>query len=473
MSTWSIRGVIEGFYGPPWDWDHRKALMHWCYERGMTHYVYAPKDDPLHRERWRDPYPKQTLERFADLVASNTLEVGFAISPGLSINYHSSDDRQQLFAKLDQVTELGIALVALLLDDIPVRPGLGADHAELTQRLRDYLGDEIQLVLVPTEYTGTAPSPYLDALAAGVPDDVAIAWTGPTVVCDAITATMARQRASVLGDRPPLLWDNYPVNDGMMADRLFLGPLRGRDPALRNECWGYLANPMVQPVASKLPLASIAAFCRGEDPLQAWEQEASALGWRVLAESCDGTEPWRLVAQLADSLARGDPAQSLAALVNWLREAKACEAPGLEAEAAEWIDQTHTEASCALVAARVIQACQTLRIVDRDGSARVAPPHRKGVAENAMALSFIWPAARRGTRSVFGPRASFRPVLSQWPDGEWRVHADCLSAHHNALDWLVELALAECERLASNPNPPPTISVAHRDELPLPDSRLS
>lgn len=447
--------------------------MQWCHERQMTHYVYAPKDDPLHRERWREPYPPETMQRFTDLVTADTMQVGFAISPGLSIDCADADDRALLFTKIDQMTSLGIGLVALLLDDIPVRPGLGKAHAQLTQRLRDHLDDEVQLLLVPTEYAGTAPSPYLDALAAGVPPEVPIAWTGPTVVCDEITAAMARDRAIALGDRPPLLWDNYPVNDAMMGDRLFLGPLRGREPALRTECSGYLANPMVQPLASKLPLASVAAFCRGDDPIAAWEQEADALGWRVLAEACDGAEPRRLVDELARSLAAGDPGESLTAMVRWLRAARDCAAPGLEAEAAEWIDQTHTEASCALIATRVIQACQTLQLTGRDDGPVVFPPDRRSAAEQAMALAIMWPAARRGIRSVLGPRASFRPVLSQWPDGEWRVHGASLSKGANALDRLVELAFEECDRLAAAPDRPPSITVEQPDQLPLPDRRLS
>ena len=58
------------------------------------------------------------------------------------------------------------------------------------------------------------------------------------------------------------MWDNVPVNDGLMADRLHLGPLWGRDRHLVDDSvvTGWLANPMVQPMASLLPLASIAAF---------------------------------------------------------------------------------------------------------------------------------------------------------------------------------------------------------------------
>ena len=58
----------------------------------------------------------------------------------------------------------------------------------------------------------------------------------------------------------------------MMGDRLFVGPLRGREPGLAAACSGYLANPMEQARASLLPLASIAAFLRGDDPVEAWRE---------------------------------------------------------------------------------------------------------------------------------------------------------------------------------------------------------
>ena len=58
----------------------------------------------------------------------------------------------------------------------------GAAHAELTTWLDDHLADRAELVLVPTEYVGQSSTAYLDALAAGVPDGVPIAWTGDAVV---------------------------------------------------------------------------------------------------------------------------------------------------------------------------------------------------------------------------------------------------------------------------------------------------
>jgi hypothetical protein len=227
--AWRIGGIIEGFYGRPWTWDERADLMRFGHERGMTHYVYAPKDDPKHRAEWRALYDDDMLNGFARLRGEDTMAVGFAISPGLSIDYYSADDRAALAAKVDQVVNVGIGLVVLALDDIPFGGGdQGRAHAELTTWLREYLGDRAALALVPTEYVGTASTPYLDALANGVPHDVPIAWTGDAVVNESITAAQALVRAASLGDRPPLIWDNWPVNDGVMTDRLHVGPMWGR-----------------------------------------------------------------------------------------------------------------------------------------------------------------------------------------------------------------------------------------------------
>ena len=412
-------GVIEAFYGPPWTWDARLDVMAWCHQRGLRQYVYAPKDDPLHRERWREPYEADALAGFERLVAAGTLEVGFGISPGLSIDYASADDRAALRAKVDQLVDLGVPLIALLLDDIPVRPGLGLEHAELTTWLRDHLGDRARLLMTPTEYTGDRSTPYLDALAAGAPEDVPIGWTGPTVVCDEITVADADARAASLGGRPPLLWDNYPVNVLAMADRLFLGPGRGRGRGLVAACSGYFANPMLQPMASKPALSSIAAVACGADPEAAWAADIGAL--QTFAEACDGVRPWELVDA---AIGTGD----LDELEGWLRAARSCEAPGLDAEAGPWLEQVHAEARLGLTAVKLLRA-----------TAEAASPQR--LTQLSMGLAATWPAVRRDTVSVMGPRCSFRPVIAQDDDGEWSYRPAALTLDRNATDRLIRHAL--------------------------------
>jgi hyaluronoglucosaminidase len=427
--TWPIRGLIEGFYGPPWGWEDRREVMETCHRWGLSHYVYAPKDDPKHRQAWRVPYDRSELAQLERLVTAGTLRVGFALAPGLSIDYGDADDRAALFTKVDQMLGLGIDLVCLALDDIPPRPGLGRDHAELTCRLTDHVGGRAGVVLVPTEYTGTAPTPYLEALAEGLPEEVAVGWTGPTVVCDAVSAEQARARASALGGRPPLLWDNYPVNDALMDDRLFLGPLRGRDPHLAEACSGYLANPMIQPRCSLLPLASTAAFLRGEDPEAAWRAEADRRGLRVFAEACDGVVPRALVAAVVagrDASRR----EALDELGAWLDAAADVEAPGLEHEAGPWVEQVRREAGVGRVAVELLRRLEA-----------EADPHAS--TELGLMLLYLWRDARRSGVSVMGPRLGLRPVLAQGPDGGWRFREGCVEEDGNAVDALVRLALRE------------------------------
>jgi len=431
-ASFPVSGIIEAFYGPPWSWAVRSEVMAWCHERGMDVYIYAPKDDPLHRERWREPYGPEVLTEFENLVTGGTLAVGFGISPGLSIDYQSSGDREALGRKVDQLVERGVRMVALLLDDIPVRPGLGLEHAALTTWLYDHLDGRAHLVLTPTEYTGTHPTPYLDALAAGVPQEVPIGWTGATVVCDEITVAQAQARATSLGDRPPFLWDNYPVNDAVMADRLFMGPLRGRDPGLGSVCSGYASNPMGQGLASKPALASIAAYVNGGDPRAGWEADLGGLA--VFAEACDGEHPRDLVRAVVASDASETP---LAALEAWLVAAKDCTAPGLEDEVGPWLGQVHRESRVGLTAVNV------LRRLTAGGDG----PDQGG---QALALAAGWLPLRRAEVSVMGTRGSLRPVLGQSDSGAWTYQAGAVTESANAIDDLVRYALARAAEAGSS-----------------------
>ena len=52
-----LRGIVEGFYGKPWNFDIRVDMLKFCGEYNLNSYIYAPKDDPYHRDKWREPYP--------------------------------------------------------------------------------------------------------------------------------------------------------------------------------------------------------------------------------------------------------------------------------------------------------------------------------------------------------------------------------------------------------------------------------
>jgi hyaluronoglucosaminidase len=416
-----MRGLIEGFYGPPWTWDARLEVIGFCAARGMTHYLYAPKDDPKHRDRWRDPYDDDELAGFERLVTESPdgFEIGFAISPGLSIDYDSADDRAALAAKCEQVAARGVRVLCLALDDIPFRAGLGEQHGSLTTWMRDEFDGRAEVVLVPTEYVGQRRTPYLDALATGVPDDVLIGWTGDAVVNDGITAQHARDRATTLGGRAPLLWDNHPVNDGPMGDQLFIGPLRGREPALLDELGGYLANVGLQPTANKLPLSSIAAWLRRDDPERAWRADADTLGWRTFAEACDGEVPRALA---ADVIAGGDTS----AARDWFGSASEPSAPGLEEECEAWLTQVRREARVALAALDLLDLGPTTGDLEAMGA--------------TLGLLTRWKRLQSAPVQVMGPRMGIRPGIGQAADGTWIVLGSSLVSGVNAVDALCRFA---------------------------------
>src|SRR5262245_22210526 len=62
------RGIVEGFFGPLWSMAHRKAMFKFGAVRGMNTYLYAPKDDPYHRERWTEPYPRNQWRALLQLI---------------------------------------------------------------------------------------------------------------------------------------------------------------------------------------------------------------------------------------------------------------------------------------------------------------------------------------------------------------------------------------------------------------------
>jgi hyaluronoglucosaminidase len=419
-----MRGAIEGFYGAPWTWDERRAVCRAIAEAGGDTYVYAPKDDPLHRDRWRTPYPDDDVAEFGALVADGPVRVGFAISPGLSIDPRSATDRAALARKIGQLTDVGVDLVVLALDDLPFSEGLGRAHGELTAWLRDALDPQIELALVPCHYTGCVDVPYLADIRATVPDEVAIAWTGRHVVNDRIDAASVEAWSDVMKGRAPLLWDNYPVNDLVMVERLFLGPLRGRDEAAAPMLSGYLANGGVQAAASIPPIRSAVAWAAGRDPVDEWERAiggASTLG-RCVDEHALGA----LLVGVVDADGRIDQ-DALDEVDAFLEEAASCTDGGLGDAVAPWVDAVQAEAAVGRTAVQLLRHSGT-------------SPTRASLA--AMGLGVTWPAIRRHAVSVFGPRQGFRPFLGQSDEGEWLCRPEAFDIDRNAVDALVRLALA-------------------------------
>ena len=249
----------------------------------MTDYVYAPKDDPKHRAEWRVPYDDAELDGFARFADAGALRLGFGISPGLSID--ADVDRRPRRARRQGRPGRRRPAPAWWCSASTTSPSAAASRARPTRRLAAVAGRPPRRPgrAGPGAHRVRRHPPHAvprRARRAALPDDVPIGWTGDAVVNDAITAAQARRRAEALGGRPPLVWDNVPVNDGLMADRLHLGPLWGRDAGLLDDG----ASPAGSPTRWCSRRRRCCRWrrsrrgCRGEDPLDAWAAEADRRG---------------------------------------------------------------------------------------------------------------------------------------------------------------------------------------------------
>ncbi|MFQ6046421.1 MAG: protein O-GlcNAcase, partial [Gemmatimonadales bacterium] len=283
-------GVIEGFYGAPWSHDDRLDILRFMGNVGLDTYVYAPKDDPYHRERWSDPYPDEELARLRALVATAqeaAVEFWYAISPGGSMVYSDSAHYRALEGKIRTVSELGVTHFGFFVDDVPATlqherdresfRTLASAHAHVINRLyHDLAQHGARLAVTPTTYTDAwGDRDYLAELGDLVDPGVPFFWTGVDVASPAITREEADRWAEATG-RKPIVWDNYPVND-YARWRPFLGPFRGRDPELSRSTAGLVSNPMNEAHASMMSLATLAAYARDPGAYRPLSAQRTAL----------------------------------------------------------------------------------------------------------------------------------------------------------------------------------------------------
>jgi hyaluronoglucosaminidase len=464
--------VVEGFYGTPWPHEARLDVISFLAPRGMNAYVYAPKDDAKHRAEWRTSYIDAELSRFAAVATHATglgVRFGFAISPGLDITYESDADRAALLAKLEPMRANGVTWFLLLVDDIPMRPGLAPRQAALASWLHDALRPAA-ITVCPTEYVGTRPSPYLAELSAALPADVDLMWTGPTVCSPEIDAEDARGWTKAVNGHGVLVWDNYPVNDALMTNCLHLGPYRGRDPDLVDLVSGVLCNPMIQPRASKIALATAMDFLvdpDGYDPGASWARAIADVGGTraeplaVLARACadsplarpDTLDLARQVDALEEEIDGPGWPDVVRALATELRAARSlADTFGAEsaddplaAELAPWARAARTEAEAGLAALRLLQQVRPVATLGdaTGGGGRAAGPDPETAMQHAFVVLFVWGAARADEKVVFGPRfVVYTPVI-QLADGSPGLDAAAaVREDANAVDRLCRLALA-------------------------------
>jgi hyaluronoglucosaminidase len=270
-------GLIEGFFGRPWSWADRAGAVRFLRPYGYSFYLYAPKADAWLRRRWQEPHPATELDalaEFRDLCRAQNVRFGLGLTP---FELHLQPGRgwqEPLAAKLAQLAALKPDDLAILFDDMR---GDLPDLAERQAAIVNFAAERgvaARIFSCPTYYSddpvldvafGARPPFYLEQLGRLLDPAIHLFWTGPEVGTREFTPGHLARVAGQMGRRP-VLWDNYPVNDGArMSQHLHLRAFTGRSAAIAPHIAAHAINPASQPLLSRVPLLTLAeSYARGE-----------------------------------------------------------------------------------------------------------------------------------------------------------------------------------------------------------------
>ncbi|HEY5106948.1 MAG TPA: beta-N-acetylglucosaminidase domain-containing protein [Caulobacteraceae bacterium] len=263
-------GVIEGYYGAPWPWAAREETVRVLAPHGYRFFLYAPKADPFLRRRWQEDHPPQTAEalrRLAKVCASQGVRFGVGLSPFEIYRDFGAAAKDALARKLAALDDLGVEHLAILFDDMRGDlDGLADTQAAIMHWIAERTG-AARIVVCPTYYSddpgldrafGARPDGYLERFGAALDPAIDIFWTGEEV-CSREYSPGHLERVARQLRRKPMLWDNYPVNDGpIMGQSLHLRAFTGRPAAIGAHLSGHAVNPALQPVLSRIPAITLA-----------------------------------------------------------------------------------------------------------------------------------------------------------------------------------------------------------------------
>ena len=234
-------GVVEGFYGKPYSTRQRGILIRYLSLLDEAAFVYAPKNDPFHRLRWREDYPSGQWSRLTDnFVDAEKSGVKFIF--GISPWQFNTDDSGNLRKIAERAVDSGASGIAVLFDDIPERADsqLAVRQLELAREALDgfdctiYLCPSIYCMELLERYEGAE---YLSAWRDNVPSGWKSFWTGNGVISRELDENIMIQARELLGGEPAV-WDNLLADDYCLR-RIYLAGLQGRVP----DGYSYFLNP--------------------------------------------------------------------------------------------------------------------------------------------------------------------------------------------------------------------------------------
>ena len=259
------RGLVEGYYGNPYSEADRMSLFEFFGRNKMNVYIYGPKDDKYHKDKWRENYPEAEAAKITEYInaaKANKVEFVWAIHPGNDIQWNRTDS-VNIVNKLKAMYKLGVRTFAVFFDDVWGGEGTRGDKQAL---LMNYITDELAktypdinpCIICPTQYNkGWSSGDYLSTLGTTMNKNVRIMWTGNSVVDMINKSDMTWINNQI--SRKAYIWLNYPVTD-YCINHLLMGPTYGNDLDIADMLSGFTANPMEYAEASKLSLFSIADY---------------------------------------------------------------------------------------------------------------------------------------------------------------------------------------------------------------------
>ena len=324
----SLRGVVEGFYGKAWSHQQRLRGLKLFGDFNMNTYFMAPKDVPWQRFNWRAAFDSEFLDLTHELILAgrlNAIDIAVCVSPGLSVKYSDQEDVLAVVRRYKQLFDLGARHFGLLWDDIAWELSHPEDidtyvstataHADFTNRVWAELvklDSRTSLTVCPMHYSGRGNEPYLQEIGRQLHSRINLMWTGRSICSEYldISDAVIFERTTM---RPPLYWDNFPVNDGSMQKNLFIGPVRGREVGLQKYSVGLLSNPMLQFEMSQFPLFTIGDYLWNSTDYDAdlsWERSLVHL----IANEKDRLALRSFMRTSMGTVVGGDPAPDLRAI---------------------------------------------------------------------------------------------------------------------------------------------------------------
>jgi hypothetical protein len=281
-----------------------------------------------------------------------------------------------------------------------------------------------------------------------------------------------------------------------MTRELHLGAYRGRDAGLVDLVGGVLCNPMTQPRASLVQLATAMEFLSDPDEYDAaaaWSRAIDDVAGErakplaVLARACAdgplvGTSALDLsvrVDRLEQALDGPGWASAATDVATELRAARALPddltrgaGDDLGAETGPWAQSARVAAGAGLAALRLLQQIRPVTDVDASGRQTTLPADAEAAMNHAFALIYMWMAARADEHVVYGPRFAIYTAVVQLPDGRPALDVGgSLREDASVIDRLCRLALADYEAWRRAPDA--VKRPAANSRVPFRDARLA